>query len=217
MKISPIAARQTDARIRHQRARIEQRHLQCGRRCRLDLAGLLQRVDNALASPGSRRVQGPVTLGDFVRCDRSNVVGLPEWLATLADGTTVVIGDRCGAPSALDVEKAVSIVQSRAYLESRARRLLLPFTREEGSWRLVTIDFGAAARLQACEFLMAFDSCAQGSALSITSLHVEIGFALPLPVAEDPIFVLRVATAAGFPAPSGAPPDSGVHRPWEAC
>jgi hypothetical protein len=130
-----------------------------------------------------------------------DVVEPREWIATLADRTHVVVGDCCGSPSELGVEKAVSIVQSRGYLESRARRLLLPFTKEGGSWQLVTIDFGAAARRHACEFLMAFAFRANDSVLSTTSgPYIAIGFALPMPLALDPIFVLRVVTVAGLPA-----------------
>jgi hypothetical protein len=145
------------------------------------------------------RVRGPATLGDFVASERADASPHREWIATLADLTTVVVSDCYDSPSVVGIEKAVAIVQSRAYLENRARRLLLPFTREGGSWRLVTIDFGAEARRHGCEFLMGFAFRATNGVLSITSPTVEIGFALPAPAAMDPIFVLTVVTAVAFP------------------
>jgi hypothetical protein len=255
MSIDPIVrfAGQADAWLRQQRARIEQRHLQSGQHCRLDLAGLLQRIarqsgaaapaelvtgredlatdlvrhskvetaaqevgwnvdDTAHApvrspsgvavptSPNGRRVRGPATLGDFVARNRPDAGAPREWIATLADLTTVVVSDRCDLPSAVHIDKAVSIVQSRAYLEPRARRLLLPFTKEDGSWRPVTIDLGVTARRHGCEFLMSFAFRATNGVLSITSSYVEIGFALDSSAAIDPIFVLAVVRAAGFSA-----------------
>ncbi len=70
---------------------------------------------------------GPTTLGPFVSSDRTGTCSSPEWIATLPDLTQVIVGDVRGAPSALGIEKAVSIVQSRSYLEQRARQLLMPF------------------------------------------------------------------------------------------
>jgi hypothetical protein len=212
MSIDLIAgsAGRADAWVRQQSARIEQRHLQSGRHCRLDLAGLLQRVAPAPVrspsgiavptSPTCHRVQGPATLGDFVARHRAAAAAPREWIATLADRTTVVVSDCCGAPNAVQIEKAVSIVQSRAYLEARARQLLRPFTKEDGTWRLVTIDFGVTARRHGCEFLMSFAFRATNGGRSITSPSVEIGFALASPAAIDPIFVLTVVTATGFSA-----------------
>src|SRR5450755_4169683 len=85
------------------------------------------------------------------------------------DLTTVVVGDRWNLPCPVHVEKAVSTVQCRAYLEPRARRLLLPFTKKDGRWRLVGIDFGFTARRHGCEFLMSFAFRATSGMLSITS------------------------------------------------
>jgi hypothetical protein len=144
-------------------------------------------------------VPGPVTLGDFVAVHRPGVLPDREWVATLADLTTVVVSDCCDSPSALGLEKAVSIVQSRAYLENRARRLLRPFGAQNESWRLVTIDFGADARRHGCEFLMGFSSRATDGVPSIACPAVEVGFALPSPAHVDPIFVLTVVSAGGFP------------------
>jgi hypothetical protein len=256
MSVDLIAtsARQGDTWLRQQTARIEQRHLQFGRRCRLDLGSLLLQVAhrvqvappmavaaeqegvvadsvhhstretvdhrtpkqadgavNALErspsgtamprmpTPSCRRVHGPATLGDFVASDRGDAFPYREWVATPADRTSVVVSDWCAAPSALDIEKAVSIVQSRAYLEHRARLLLPLFGEQTGSWRLATIDFASAARRHRCEFLMCFCVQDTSGALSITSPSVEIGFALPAPGAMDPVFVLTVATVVGFP------------------
>jgi hypothetical protein len=94
----------------------------------------------------------------------------------------------------------VSIVQSRAYLENRARRLLRPFGKQDEGRRLVTIDVGAEAGRHGCEFLMGFSSRAADGVPSIACPAVEVGFALPSPARVDPIFVLTVVSAAGFAA-----------------
>ena len=200
--LTVTSARQGDAWLRHQRARIEQRHLQFGRHCRLDIGSLVLRLAQRVrVAPtlNSHRVQGPATLGDFVASNRDDFFPRQEWNATLSDLTTIVVSDWCNAPSEVGIEKAVSIVQSRAYLEPRARRLLLPFTKEVGTWRLVTIDFGTEARRHGCEFLMGFAFRPTNGLLSITSPSVAIGFALPSQATTDPIFVLTVVTAVGFP------------------
>jgi hypothetical protein len=246
------SARQADARIRYQRARIAQRHLQFGRHCRLDIGGLLLRAAHVRVAPLVRvavdredmatvpmqhstlatvdhwlapesddaahvleaspartatrgagasnchRVQGPATLGGFVARDSADAFPHREWVATLGDRTNVVVSDWCAAPSPLGVEKAVSIVQSRAYLEHRARLLLPLFGKQTGSWRLATIDFASAARRHRCEFLMCFAVQDTRGVLSNTSPSVEVGFALPAPGAMEPVFVLTVATVVGF-------------------
>ena len=69
-----------------------------------------------------------------------------ECMLVLADLTEVAVADSNGAPNPVGVERALSIVQSRSHLEGRARQLLVPFTKDEGDWRLVTIDFGVEAR-----------------------------------------------------------------------
>jgi hypothetical protein len=139
-----------------------------------------------------------------VATDRTDAFPCREWVATLADRTNVVVSDWCAAPSLLGIEKAVSIVQSRAYLEHRARLLLLPFGKQTGSWRLATVDFGTAARRHRCEFLMCFAVQDTSGALSMTSPSVEIGFALPAPGATDPVFVLTVVTVVRFAAKRSA-------------
>ena len=248
------SARRADARLRYQRARIAQRHLQFGRHCRLDIGGHLLRaarvrvdplvgieVDRAgmatvpvqhstlatidqrrpldsdsaahaleasstrtatlgARAPNCHRVEGPATLGDFVARDSADAFQYWEWVATLADGTAVVVSDWCAAPSTLGIEKAVSVVQSRVYLEHRARLLLPLFGKQTGSWRLAAIDFACAARRHRSEFLMCFAVQDTSGALSIRSPSVKIGFALPATGAIDPVFVLTVATVVGFPA-----------------
>ena len=242
-----------DVRVRHQRARIEQRHLQFGRRCGLDVECLVRAVNRVrVAPPGQvvmavqerrndfiehstlghidhwplesddaagvavpvpartampdtprpkcRHAAGPATLGDFVASSRVDAFAHREWVATLADLTMVVVNDCCGAPSQVGIEKAVSIVQSRGYLEQRARLLLLRVTKEAESWRLVSINFAAEARRHGCEFLMCFAVQDVDGVLPSASPSVEIGFALPAPGAMDPVFVLAVTTVVGFPS-----------------
>jgi hypothetical protein len=72
------------------------------------------------SAPKPRCVRGPATLGEFVLTNRPAACPRDEWIAVLADSTEVVVPGLQGAPSPLAVERAVSIVQSRAYLEKRA-------------------------------------------------------------------------------------------------
>lgn len=213
--VTPECASRAEAWLRCRSACIEQRHLQFGKHCRLDVGSLLSRLARQVrpqeCSPAKRsmppysaancrHVPGPATLGGFVASVRAGAAPRHEceWIATLPDLTGVVVSDFGNAPSTVGIEKAVSIVQSRAYLEHRARRLLLPFTEDAGTWRLVTIDFGAEARRHGCEFLMCFASRTMPSMPSTTNPSVQIGFALPTPRAADPVFVLRVVAAVGF-------------------
>ena len=152
------------------------------------------------SAPEGRSVPGPATLGEFVLTNRLAACPRDEWMAVLADSTEVVVPDLQGEPNSLAVEKAVSIVQSRAYLEKRALQLLVPFTKDEGDWRLVTLDFGVEAQRHECEFLMCFAFQVGSGELSVTSPYVEVGFSLPVPTDEDPVFVLTVRTAVGFPS-----------------
>ena len=75
----------------------------------------------------------------------------------------------------------------------------MPFTKDRGDWRLVTLDFGVEAQCHECEFLMCFAFQVGSGELSITSPYVEIGFSLLAATDEDPVFVLTVRTAVGFP------------------
>ena len=146
-----------------------------------------------------RRVPAPAPLGAFVRGAELGRDLRAEWIATITQHTDIVVSDADGAPNPIGIAKALSIVQSCAYLERQAVQLLVPLTKEPGSWRLVTLDFGSQARLHECEFLMCFAFEAAYSALSITSPYAEIGFALIAPADDDPLFILTVKTAVGFP------------------
>lgn len=150
------------------------------------------------SAPNRRRAAGPATLAEFVLVNRLGPRNPDEWMAVLAELTEVVVADVRGAPSPLGIEKAASVVQSRAYLERRAVQLLVPFTKDDGAWRLVTLDFGVEAQHQKCEFLMCFAFQATNNELSIASPYAEVGFALPMQTGEDPIFVLTVRRTAGF-------------------
>lgn len=145
-----------------------------------------------------RCIPGPAPLGAFVMG-----IGVPgsargEWVAPITPHTDVVVSDVNGSPSPIGVAKALSIVQSRVYLERRAIQLLAVSTEEPGAWRLVTIDFGSQAQSHNCEFLMCFAFEPSNSVLSITSPYAEIGFALIADPAEDPLFILTVKTAVGL-------------------
>jgi len=142
-------------------------------------------------------------LGDFTRVSRlSAMTPHEEWMTVLADGTEVVVAARGSGPSPLGVEKAIAIVQSRSYLEKRAIQLIAPFLRDEGSWRLLTIDFGAEAHRYESEFLMCFAFVAANTTLSGTSPYFEVGFALPKQrQTEDPVFTLTVKAIVGIPFP----------------
>jgi hypothetical protein len=121
-----------------------------------------------------------------------------EWMALLPDNTEIVVADLRGKPSSIGIEKAISIVQSRSYLEARARQLLLPL-KNDGEWRLVTIDFGIEAQHHDCEFLMCFAFQATTADLAATSPYVEVGFALPVRSSIGPMFILTIQTATGLP------------------
>jgi hypothetical protein len=77
-------------------------------------------------------------------------------LAVIDDQTEVVVPDAGGAPHPVAIAKAVAILQARDYLVGRALRLLEPISATRGSWRLVTVDMGAAAACRGHEFLMCF-------------------------------------------------------------
>jgi len=133
-----------------------------------------------------RRVPGPPTLGELVQLDRLDDRSPGEWMALLPDGTEVVLADIAGIPSPRGVEKAVAIVQSRIYLEGRARQILLPFTTQEGTWRLVTVDFGVEAQRAECEFLMCFAFQSDDGELSVSSPFAEVAFELHMHRARSP-------------------------------
>ncbi|MEO8124607.1 MAG: hypothetical protein ABI633_11215 [Burkholderiales bacterium] len=149
-------------------------------------------------APTCSHVPGPATLGDFVASCGAGTASSLEWSATLPDFTRVVVSDVRGAPSAVGLERTVSIVQSRTYLEHRARQLLTPFTKEVGTWQLATLDFGSEARRHRCQFLMCFAFRPAQGVLSITSPSVDIGFALPPPATGEPVFILSAVAAVNF-------------------
>ena len=140
--------------------------------------------------------------GAFLPIHRLDTPPHDEWMAVLLDGTEIVVADVEGKPSPLGIEKAVAIVQSRAYLESRARHLLAPFGKEKGEWRLLAIDFGIETLHHDCEFLMCFAFQTTQSDLAATDPYVEVGFALPVrrsvSAGHSSMFVLTVQTAAGL-------------------
>lgn len=84
-------------------------------------------------------------------------------------------------------------MQSRTYLEARARQLLA-LGPCDGAWRLVTIDFGTEARRHGCEFLMCFAL----ESTPGTGAFAEIRFALPRPSDADPVFVLTLGEVLGL-------------------
>lgn len=149
-----------------------------------------------LARP--RHLARPALPGEFLRIHRLDRLSLDEWMATLPDGTEIVVADVEGKPSPIAIEKAIAVVQSRAYLEARARQLLAPSGRPNGQWRLLTIDFGVEARHRRLEFLMCFAFQATSSDLVAASPYIEIGFALPVRSGTDPMFVLTIQTASGL-------------------
>lgn len=145
------------------------------------------------------RAPGAATLGKFVRSNRLTPGAATEWMATLADGTEIVVADAQDAPSELGVTKAVSIVQSLAYLGRRARQPLIAFVDSRDDWRLTSIDFGAEAARHTCEFLMCFVLDASSTAISLAGPYVEVGFTLDLPLADDLQFKLTVKTIINNP------------------
>lgn len=139
---------------------------------------------------------------EFLPIHRLGTPPHDEWMAVLPDSTEIVVADVNGKPSSVGIEKAIAIVQSRAYLEARARQLLVPLGKEDGEWRLVAIDFGIEAQQHECEFLMCFAFQATKSDLADTSPYVEVGFALPVHLSVSPsfspMFILTIQTTAGL-------------------
>lgn len=143
-------------------------------------------------------------IGGFVRIRRmSSMAPHDEWMATLPDTTEVVVNDQEGRPDAVDIQKAISVIQSRVYLGKRAVQLIAPFLPRDGKWRLLTIDFGAEARRYESEFLMCFAFVPVNSILSRASPYFEVGFSLATGAhAEDaPMFTVTVKAIVGIPFP----------------
>ena len=140
--------------------------------------------------------------GGFLPIQRLDTPARHEWMATLPDGTEVVVADMEGKPNRRGIEKAIATVQSRACLEARARQLLVPLGKENGEWRLVAIDFGLDAQRHDCEFLMCFAFQATQCDLADTSPYVEVGFALParltVSAGYSPMFILTIQMTTGI-------------------
>lgn len=139
---------------------------------------------------------------EFLPIHRTGTPAHDEWMAVLPDRTEIVVADAAGKPSPLGIEKAIAIVQSRTYLEARARQLLVPLGKANGEWRLVAIDFGIEAQHHDCEFLMSFAFQPARSGPAATSSQVEVGFALPVRSSVSPgcspMFILTIQTMAGL-------------------
>jgi len=141
-------------------------------------------------------------LGVLSRVNRpSGGNGHAEWMTVLSDETEVVVPSSGAQPSALAIQKAVAIIQSRQYLEQRAVQLIAPFITDAGTWRLVTIDFGAEASRCQAEFLMCFARVKPNAEPSSASPYFEVAFHLPTKQGDDPMFVLSIKTIVGLPIP----------------
>lgn len=161
--------------IGQQLARIEQRFIQSGRHHRPDRDALLARAARLFRAATELPSRG-------------------ECVWRLSDSTEIVVPTTGGRPDSTCVAKAVSVIQSRAYLQERALELVRPLARIDGNWQLVTLDFGFAAQRACCEFLMCFAFQPEGHALSVDSPYAEVGFDLLPQVADRPLFVLTLRT-----------------------
>lgn len=147
----------------------------------------------------TRTDQAALTISsEFLPVNRPGNHPHVAWMAVLPDGTEVVVADVEGKPSSIGIDKAISIVQSRTYLEARARQLVLPLIKEDGEWRVVAIDFGVKAQHHDCEFLMCFAFQATKADVGAPSPYVEIGFTLPVQSRDARIFILTVETTIGL-------------------
>ena len=146
------------------------------------------------------RTHAYATLGEFARVDPlEGGACRDEWMAVLPDSTEIVIADLNGAPSSLGIAKALSIVQSRAYLERRAQQLIERFEKPANGWRLLTIDFGVESQLHGSEFLMCFARRGRETTNSSrASPYIEIGFVLQRPVGPEPVFELSIRSVSGL-------------------
>lgn len=133
---------------------------------------------------------------EFLPIHRSSMPSHDEWIAVLPDSTKIVIADLNGKPDPTGIEKAVAIVQSRDYLEKRARQLLVVLGKECGEWRLLAIDFGIEAQYDEFEFLMCFVFQNANSELTDPSAYVEVGFAVSTTESFSPVFILSFRTIA---------------------
>lgn len=112
--------------------------------------------------------------GDFALINRFLLEApLDEWLAVLPDGTEVVVPGDAYEPGVIGMHKARDVLEARVSLESQARQLLAALAPQTTAWRLLTFDFGTAARRHQCDFLMCFAPDA-----TIRGPYVEVGVTL---------------------------------------
>ncbi|MGE8320530.1 MAG: hypothetical protein ACN6O3_17395 [Comamonas sp.] len=178
---------------RNQVDRLRQKQLQFGQHIRLDADAILRRL--ARMTQATRAAAPCLHLEDFKPIPRRDPAAVGEWMATLPDGTEVVVADAQGAPCPRGLAKAASVVQSCTYLEPRARQLLALLLHGDDAWQLVALDFGTEAQRQRCEFLMGF---ALEPAPGTGGAFAEIKFALPRPSDTDPVFVLTLGAVLGL-------------------
>jgi hypothetical protein len=88
---------------------------------------------NCAPGPNPRCSPGPARFGTFVMGTGNDGSWRGEWVAPITQYTDVVVSDVEGAPSRVGVQKAISIVQSRSYLE---RRAIAPDSVDEGTRQL---------------------------------------------------------------------------------
>jgi hypothetical protein len=205
--------------LRQHLATLDRKHMQWGRHFRVDVAALLANAArSARATPagahspqlcnssvaglaGADDVGVPVSCGaatpalpgerllakNFEPCSPS------DWLAVIDDQTEVVVPDAGGAPHPVAIAKAVAILQARGYLVDRALRLLEPSSATRGSWRLVTVDMGAAAAGGGYEFLLCFALDANLREVA----YAEVAFLLAGQEIGAPVFIASAARGSG--------------------
>jgi hypothetical protein len=200
--------------LRRQLAELNRRQMQWGRHFRVDVAAILANAarcarattagahsrevcdppvaelsepDDAIVH-SSCRVVTPALRGERLLARNFKPCSPSDWLAVIDDDTEVVVPDSGGAPHALAIAKAVSILQARDYLVGRALRLLEPISATQGSWRLVTVDMGAAAACRGCEFLMCFAL----EAGARETAYAEVAFLLAGQEIGAPLFIASV-------------------------
>jgi hypothetical protein len=202
--------------LRQQLAKLDRKHKQWGRHFRVDVATLLgnaARCARATAAgahsrqpcnlsvaelavredvsvPVSCRAVTPALVGERLLARNFEPCSPSDWLAVSDDQTEVVVPDAGGAPHPVAIAKAVAVLQARDYLVGRALRLLEPISATQGSWRLVTVDMGAAAACRGHEFVMCFalEAAPRGTA------YAEVAFMLAGQEIGAPLFI------ASFPS-----------------
>jgi hypothetical protein len=210
--------------LRQQLTNLNRRQMEWGRHFRVDVAALLANAARCarataagaysrelcnsqaaeLAEPGDVSVRvpclavTPALVGERFLARNFKPCSPSDWLAVMDDHTEVVVPDAGGAPHDLAMAKAVSILQARDYLVGRALRLLEPISATQGSWRLVTVDMGAAAACRGCEFLMCF-ALEEGAR---ETTYAEVAFLLAGQEIGAPMFIARVQQLTGHGVPT---------------